>query len=376
MKHLIPNHQITREFITTLRRVFIWGLIVFTIGFIFGQRLNLRPDNAYTWQSNTANTSKTTNPNTLLIRWDALHYQSIIQDGYSFKSGELSNIAFFPLFPFCIYLLSLLHIPFLAAALIINLLAITISVMTLRRLISKFHPGIIYKDVLTFAATFPVVIFLIAPYTESLFLMTSLLFVYFFKDSKFTLAGLFGFFAALCRFNGILLLLIGIPLMLMQVNRSNKLKALYANCAVLLGPMLFFLYHRLEFGSFTRFFEVQKTWGRQLLKLNTDHFSSISSAGYSNLLFDVAIIVGSVYLCYRIYKHVDKSYAAYSAFCLFLPLLSGTTMSIGRYMLPIFPLWLGFATIKSSSVKQYITFASIVLLTLYSGLYMSGYWAG
>ena len=59
-----------------------------------------------------------------------------------------------------------------------------------------------------------------------------------------------------------------------------------------------------------------------------------------------------------------------------IALSTGTFMSIGRYILTLFPIYILLASIKNESIKQVWSFISILLLAMYTILFVNNYWAG
>jgi hypothetical protein len=55
---------------------------------------------------------------------------------------------------------------------------------------------------------------------------------------------------------------------------------------------------------------------------------------------------------------------------------SGTTMSIGRYILVLFPMYIAFASIKSEYIRWGWLLFSGLLFALYTILFVHGHWAG
>jgi hypothetical protein len=57
-------------------------------------------------------------------------------------------------------------------------------------------------------------------------------------------------------------------------------------------------------------------------------------------------------------------------------LSTGTLMSIGRYVLVLFPMYIALATLKDHAVKRGYTTASVLLLAMNIALFVNWYWAG
>ena len=144
----------------------------------------------------------------LWLRTDSPSYLGIAENWYATEGDARFHIVFFPLYPILIRIFSLFTggSAFGGAMLVTTLCAICSA-------IAAYELFALDTDRRTalFAATllclFPGSIFLLAPMTESLFLLTSLLCMYMCRKKKYLLSGLFGCLAALTRSVGILLIL-------------------------------------------------------------------------------------------------------------------------------------------------------------------------
>jgi hypothetical protein len=103
-------------------------------------------------------------------RYDALHYENIARHGYAGLGSDPNETAFFPLFPLAIRAFSALGLSEVAAGLLIAAAASMVAGVYLYRLaVESFDEGAGGRAVL-YLMLFPTAVFLIAPYTEPLFL--------------------------------------------------------------------------------------------------------------------------------------------------------------------------------------------------------------
>ena len=239
------------------------------------------------------------------------------------------------------------------------------------------HPKIDPDEATAFLLIFPTAVFFDAVYTESLFLLFSILTFYFALKRRFVPAGAFALLASLTRVTGVLLAL---PLLVEYVAawKGERRRLSWDVLAVgmpILGLVGFFAYHWNAFGSPTLFFEVQKTWGRGFA-LNAEHFLTLTPPATVNLALDAffaLLILGSAY---AVWKRLRPSYAVYTVLGVLVPILTGTLMSVGRYAAVLFPVFLWVASWKHRGAKAAWAFVSILLFALYLQLYVTNYWAG
>jgi Gpi18-like mannosyltransferase len=138
------------------------------------------------------------------MRWDALWYENIVSTGYSANNGTAQ---FHPLYPWSATILFKLGISPGLSLLIISSLAGIILFFFFFKLARL---DLSSKDAFFALAIFslaPPAFILFAPYSESLFLLFSVLCLYFSRNKNWWLAGLMAGLATLTRQQGVFLLI-------------------------------------------------------------------------------------------------------------------------------------------------------------------------
>lgn len=371
--------SLSNPYIKAFALFLVWVVTVNVFVFIFGNRFNLLADNSYEWMQPADHfpPAHVTNLTDSHVRWDSLWYLEIAEGGYAYNGpGQLSNIAFFPVYPSLIALFGPLF-GYALSGWLISLVALLGSALLLVRYMQEHHPDIDPQDTLFFLLIFPTAIFFNAVYTESLFLLFVLSTFYFGLKRHFWLAGLFGILASLTRVTGILLIL---PLLIEYViamKEEKKKFGLDILGVVLpsLGIISFFTYHWARFGSPTLFFEVQDAWGRGF-ELETNHFLAETAAAQVNLYLDYFFVAFAVVATILLAMRLRLSYAAFIFIGILVPIATGTFMSVGRYLLILFPIYILAASYKEKLVRQSWVLVSGLLFALYSILFTVNYWAG
>jgi Gpi18-like mannosyltransferase len=137
------------------------------------------------------------------FRWDTQWYTVIAEEGYHRQFLTV----FLPLYPLLIGLLGrLLFGEYLLAALIVSNVAALIALALLFELVRMHYTERLAHRVLWYFVLFPGSFFLIAAYTESLFLALVLGAFVAAERSRWGLAGLCGFLAIFTRWQGIALI--------------------------------------------------------------------------------------------------------------------------------------------------------------------------
>jgi hypothetical protein len=354
----------------------LWVFIINAFALITFNRFSLQGDSAYTWQDPTAYSQEQSwNIVDLHARWDSEWYIDIAKNGYSYTGG-LSNIVFFPFYPALIKAFSFLTFGnLILSGWIVSLLFLFLALIYFRKLVLEFHPNIDPAAAIVSLLIFPTAFFFNAVYTESLFLFLSIASFYYSFRRNFLLGGLFGFLAALTRVTGVFLF---IPLSweFFQAYRSKKvsLSSAFALLLVPMGTLLFFLFHFLKFGDFFLWLKVEEAWGRNF-SLNESHFILTDGPKIANFSLDLFFVFFALIMTFWAFKKLRISYGLYMISTILIALASGTTMSINRYILVLFPLYILLGNVREP-IRQAISFVSILLLALYTILFANNYWAG
>ena len=312
-------------------------------------------------------------------RWDGAWYLSTAANGYVYDGPEIqSNVVFFPLYPFLIWLFGLIVVNQMLSAWIVSSLALLLALIFFYKLLKEFHPQLNPYLPIILILIFPTALFFNAIYTESLFLFLSIATFYYTFQKKYKIAGVFGLLASLTRITGILLF---IP-MLWEYLKANDFKSkkiistkILPIFLIPLGTFSFFLFHYLKFGDFLLFFKIESIWGRAF-KFNSDHFIFHSYPAIINFLFDLSFVILAIAAIVYVYKKTRVSYALYMAATLAVVLSTGTLMSVGRYILVLFPIFIFAAAIKNDYFRYTWIFGSILVLSMYITLFVNWYWAG
>lgn len=364
----------------TLIIVAVWLAVANLFAFFVLNRLNLNADTAYRWiNPNEFHQDKSDGLVALHDHWDSAWFLDVVKNGYSYNgAGKPSNIVFFPMYPLLISAVSVL--PGISDALagwLVSLVFLGLAAAYLAKLVKEFHPQAEADTAIAFLLAFPTAFFLNAIYSESVFLFFTVAAVYYGRRGDWRWAGLAGFAAGLTRITGLLL---AIPLAWELLRQSGWKKIWRAETLAAFMPALgtaaFFGYHWARFGSPDIFFIAQKWWGRGFA-LTAEHFDfRYSEAALMNFSQDIGFVALAVVATAFVAKRVRASYAAYVAATALVALSTGTMMSIGRYLLALFPIFIAAAAIKQPLVRNGLLFASSLFLALNIALFVNDYWAG
>jgi Gpi18-like mannosyltransferase len=359
----------------------IWMVIVNVFALFAQNRFTLQPDTAYSWiNPQEVQQEQTWNIISLHSRWDSIWYLDIAKNGYYLKEIDgLANIVFLPVYPLLIAIGGFILLGhFILAGWILSLVFLFLALLYLYKLTKEFHPTIDPYLPPMLLLVFPTAFFFNAVYTESLFLFLSIAAIYYTKKSKGFMGGVFGFLGSLTRVTGVLLVL---PLLIEYIRQRKQLKTPFISWKLLpaispvFGLALFFLYHAIAFQDPFLFFRVQAVWGRTFA-LNYNHFQFATHPSLANFSLDALFAIVAIACTILVFKKFGKTYGSYMAATLTVALATGTLMSIGRYILVLFPMFLLIASVSNVYVRYTWILVSILLFAVTTILFVNNYWAG
>lgn len=288
-----------------------------------------------------------------LERWDASHYLGLIENWYVTQGDARLHLVFMPLYPAIGRGLYLLGIPAFAAAMLVSNGALLGCGYAMHALVKETYGGAAANRTVWLFMLCPVTFFYSMPYTESIFLLTTLLAVLMARRQRFGWAVLFGALAANARIVGAAA---AIPIFweLLAERRKRGLTASGAavcvvkTLPVLLGTFAYFALNWQLHGDPLKFLEFQReNWGQAFGSLAwTAQYTLVYAVRYSDVLNrlgvwipQAAALIGvpALMACRWRRQHPgDAAYGIVTFYASFAPtyLLSGV-----RYASAIYSLW-------------------------------------
>jgi hypothetical protein len=320
-------------------------------------------------------------------RWDAEHYIGIATNGYSGTEP-----AFFPLYPMLIAGIGVFTNNHLIAGLLVSNAASLFALLYLYKLVEhEFNRQVAHRTIF-YVSIFPTAIFFSAVYTESLFLFLSVASLYYVRERRWLLAGLFGAFASLTRVEGVLLAVPFVIEWMVALYEARGdwykwpvdtiLRPLVGVCVIPLGLASYMLYLWVLSGDPLRFSHVQAHWGRYLAPpwVSIVHAIHIITGPYApqtivNQALELAftlLMIGALLLGWR---RLRVSYIAYMAVSILVPMSTSSLMSMQRFALVLFPMFVLFGLWGAKpNVNNAIVAFSMPLLGLFTVLFADWYW--
>lgn len=308
-----------------------------------------------------------------LARWDSIHYLEIAQHGYT----RAANTAFYPLYPLLIHTLAWIVPSEVLAGAMISSAAFAVALSLLYRLTREELGEATARTTVLLLAFAPLSFFFTAVYTESLFLALVVASFYLARRQWFVWAGLAAAAAALTHVEGILLTA---PLAWMywrskghalgvRVLRSWGAASLAMPATALAGFCVYLhaqgygwlapvgtantgIYRRSLVGTPVMVWRAIDA-GVSGLTQTLHGARPIEPAdggpfaiGFQNLVYLILLLI-AVAAFVAAWRRLPREYTLYAFFSLIVitsSAVAGTPLqSFDRYLLGIFPLWMGAA---------------------------------
>jgi hypothetical protein len=311
-------------------------------------------------------------------RWDAVHYLDIATQGY-----QGTDMAFFPFYPLLIRLVGALAGNHLIAGLLISNASFFLGLLYLYKLLEHEYDRAVARRAIFYVSIFPTSVYFTAVYTESLFFMLTVASFYYMREHKWWIAGVVGFFAALTRVEGVLLL---VPFIMewSAVRRSSKNSDRFGLCAGVLIPLglaIYMAYLWILRADPLYFSHVQIHWNRQLAPpwvslINAfDKLVHGSGVQVAHESLEVAFTFLMIAVLLAGWHSLRPSYIAYMALSILVPMSTSNLLSMPRFALVLFPMFAILARWGERPwVNNVILAFSLPLLGLFTVLFADWYW--
>lgn len=208
----------------------------------------LSPDRAMGWES--------------LSHWDGEWYLKIATEGYSYvDDGKYHPVAFFPLYPLLMYLLSLLHVPLVFGGVLINNICFLATLLLVSDWLQEKYDLNTARWVVSFIALSPLSFFGSILYTEGVFLLISSATLIAFERNQLLRMTLFGMLVTACRPPGIVMIF---ALGMAAIVRQQSWRHLWHIALTGLGALSYIAYCWWQFDKPLAFIAIQSAWDKEI----------------------------------------------------------------------------------------------------------------
>lgn len=290
-------------------------------------------------------------------KWDGIWYQRIADYGYDPTVAHGNGVAFSPLYPLMVReVASVLSITYLAAGVLISTVCFLIALVLLHGLIARRSGERVARTAVWLTAFFPVAYLFSSVYTESVYLLLTVLAFVLIERGWILGSSIVGALTVLARPQGILLT----PALAVRIWKDEGRRPTWT-MALRMLPLLLMPLAYVGFGAYLYYrtgnpFATQTAqaagWGRGINVLlvlglpiailnglyvgthDTSHFMYIVDTAF-------AMTWGLLLLEGLIRKRLPAEYLLYGWLAVLLPVLAGTYIALPRYGMGIFVvMWL------------------------------------
>ena len=318
-------------------------------------------------------------------QWDSQHFLRIAERGYFAWPDYPNEIAFFPLFPLLMKALSLIGFKLALGGMIVSLLASFVAGNYLFKLAERDAPGSGRRAVL-YLFLFPTAVFLIAPYSEALFLAGAIAAFYYARERRWSLVAFPAAIAMASRAAGVFLLFgLLVEFIRQKEWRLEKIAQAALSLALGLLPlMVYAVYLTNKTGSPWSFMDAQKAgWYREfttpvksfLATWNTWNGDYATNWVFAWRVEILGAVAGLFFVGWAL-KKKEWGYAAFMGITLASLMTSSWYFSIPRILLSFFPvmLFLGEWTGRRSARHEWTLLIMAPLATLGVIVFTQGLW--
>jgi hypothetical protein len=316
--------------------------------------------------------------------WDVQHYLYLAAHGYS-ATGETRNlIAFFPLYPALISAVAATGLPARAAALLISNIAGVVAAILLYEVARQDLPERTAFRAAAFFIVFPTAYFLLVGYSEGVFCALAFGAVLAARRQRWLFAGMLGGLAAAARLPGLALL----PFLVLELYYARSTlrslwQAMIAPVLIASGFLTYLATNQLVLGDPFAFIVVQRQhWFRLLSAPWVGFADAIQGIDWRTPWERLTVGGGEAAGGIAAYAATTLSWlrlrpsdAAYATVLTAMVTFWSFWLSIPRYLLGMYPLFLLVGRIRRPWVYLAMVAASFVSLLVFGLAFGRGYWA-
>lgn len=324
-----------------------------------------------------------------LANMDGRHYIWIARDGYT---G--TNFAFFPLYPIMVGLVHRISsLTFIYSGILVSVLSTIGAIFFIIKITRLEEKKESVLETIILLLFFPLSFLLNAVYADALFLFLTTAAFYFARKKRWLIAGIFAALSSLTRITGMALFPALIVEWWLQNNRPkislNLLKKFLHQAAIapilnFLGFALYPLYLQINYGNWLLFQISMKAWKQERFVIPIQvvyrYFRIFTTVSPKLYVYWIAVLEFStffLYFCLAIYvfRKVRASYGIFMMFLLILITFTGTFAGTPRYLLHLFPAYIGLSLLFHRHPKMRFAYypLTLVLGIVLVILYIQGY---
>lgn len=321
------------------------------------------------------------------LNFDGRNYLEISLHGYHLDTQGRNLGAFFPLYPLAIHYGSIVTtLNPVYVGLGISFVSALLCVLLFYSLLRGESGEKNALRAVVFLLAFPTSFFLISFYSESMYLLLTLLSFWLISKKRYYGSAIIGALASAARFFG---LSVAVVLFYEAVKKFNSSKKI--SLAFLIAPLgfcIYFVYSAIKNGNAFALTSSYQAWDRSLSLLNpvTIYIRSFmnviggrlavydSAFVYPIIVVEFLALIFITYMVFYTFKKMKDTYWVYLAFSFLIMLFIAYPSSLPRYLLPIFPIYIFLAEKLKNWQYILVVTLSFILQIFMAALFLRGYW--
>jgi len=327
-------------------------------------------------------------------RWDAGHYLGIAEYGYNFRYDHYGRnifVVFFPLYPYLVRAVAALVRSYFVAAYVVSFASYLGALVFLFHLVKiDFSHRTAWWAVILISI-FPASHFFGAPYTESLFILTTTATLYYIRKHEWLMAGMWGTLATATRMVSVVLIAAMAIEFAMTNNIFAKMKkgswkrffillgqVVLISLLMLVGTGVYLLMNWHYTGDALRFLYFQEThWNNGFLYFGSAlsmQFRAIPPITWYNIVNNSTIYIHGLnilaigfviwMLVYGCHRRNNAAFMTYSLGYTFVSFSMVWLISGGRYAAALVPVFISLAEFTARKKYRWVV-VPLVLVTLF-----------
>lgn len=324
-----------------------------------------------------------------LMAWDAGWYLSVVNNGYIFQPGQ-ANTGFHPLYPLLIKIFSARSgLPPPLVGVLLSNLALWGTLYVLHRLVAR-DEGTTIADRATLAlAFFPGAVYCSTVYTESLFLLLTLLAFQGARDDRPLRFGVFAALSTATRVPGIVMVGVAVACLLRALRQKRQVGAwIAATCLSPCGLLAFMTYTYVRFGDAFAFVHSHMAgWGRsinlnplrflEMTRESVQMFRDANTEAWAMDIWFILLFIAATVVVWRRPAVLRVPYLVYMIGSIALVLVTNNNCTAYvRFVMVVFPAYPVFArwSVDRPWVGRVLLFVFMFLDAVIAALFSRWYW--
>lgn len=319
----------------------------------------------------------------VLVQWDGLWYLDIVREGYSYSPLRQSTMAFLPVYPLLVKVVSFIYRDVAVAGVLTSNLCLLIAGVLLYRLVeAEYKNARLSRLAVMFLMFSPASFFYASAYPDSTYLMFAIGAFVAVQSQRWFLAGICGMLLSATRLSGVIIV---IPLLVWWLRASSassrRLQAfrdprLWCLAIIPLGLVAVTCFAKAKFGDFLAPFHAAAAWGPLVSSPSRTVDVSHGYHKFYSCLFIGALTVGVLFWASGFWLKLQKAYLAYGALLIVTFACSNSLEAMPRSLGLIFPLFIAMGVLSQKITWLYepMLGSSVTLLTFCTILAANGFW--